>query len=536
MIDINTCFETTSYYHTLAYYSHLVPVFIALFLSFYVFWKTEYSKISRIFLLFTLSFSLWLVGDVIIWTTQKYFTIYFIWSWLDYVNTVFFVLGSYFFGVLVRGEVSKLEKIIFLALCVPAFVLTLSGNSVTSFIQPWCEAEENTVITFYKLFAEWVAVASILYSAFIAWKKSKKINRLQIVTISFSILLFFSVFSLTEYIAVRTNIYEVNLYGLFILPLFLALVVFSITNLQVFNLRFLGIQILVYLLIIMVASQLLFIQDVTDRFLSILTIISTVLFGYLLLRNTAREIQTRIEIERLSKELKIANKSQEELLHFITHQIKGFLTKSRNIFAEMMEGTFGPISGDVKNIAEQGLKINTDGVNTVQTILNAANIRTGKLSYNMSPIDLRNVIQKSFEKNRKSAESKSLDFVLNIDETSEYKIKGDENQLLEAFSNLIDNSIKYTPKGEVRVSLVKSDNKIQFSVKDTGIGIAPEDKSKLFTEGGRGKNTLEVNVDSTGFGLYIVKNIIEAHNGRVWVESEGEGKGSEFIVEVPTSA
>jgi signal transduction histidine kinase len=81
------------------------------------------------------------------------------------------------------------------------------------------------------------------------------------------------------------------------------------------------------------------------------------------------------------------------------------------------------------------------------------------------------------------------------------------------------------------VSLEKKDGKILFSVKDTGIGLTPEDKKNLFTEGGRGKDSVKFNVDSTGYGLYSVKLIVEAHGARVWAESEGAGKGSEFFVE-----
>ncbi len=69
-------------------------------------------------------------------------------------------------------------------------------------------------------------------------------------------------------------------------------------------------------------------------------------------------------------------------------------------------------------------------------------------------------------------------------------------------------------------------------MKDTGFGITAEDKKNLFTEGGRGKDSVKVNVDSTGYGLYSVKLIVDAHKGKVWAESEGEGKGSQFYVEL----
>ena len=74
---------------------------------------------------------------------------------------------------------------------------------------------------------------------------------------------------------------------------------------------------------------------------------------------------------------------------------------------------------------------------------------------------------------------------------------------------------------------------VHLEIRDTGVGISEEDMKNLFTEGGHGKNSQKVNVESTGFGLYIVKNIIEAHGGKVWAESEGEGKGARFIVELP---
>jgi signal transduction histidine kinase len=112
------------------------------------------------------------------------------------------------------------------------------------------------------------------------------------------------------------------------------------------------------------------------------------------------------------------------------------------------------------------------------------------------------------------------------------QIIGDESQLRNAFKNLIDNSIKYTPQGSVSIDVKQQHDKVVFTIKDTGVGITPEDMAHLFTEGGHGKDSTKVNTDSTGFGLYIVKNIIEAHHGKVWVESEGAGKGSTFTVEL----
>ncbi len=73
----------------------------------------------------------------------------------------------------------------------------------------------------------------------------------------------------------------------------------------------------------------------------------------------------------------------------------------------------------------------------------------------------------------------------------------------------------------------------RIDVVDTGVGITPEDMSRLFTAGGHGKDSIHINVHSTGYGLFIAKSVVEAHGGRIWAESEGTGKGSRFVVELP---
>jgi two-component system sensor histidine kinase VicK len=102
-------------------------------------------------------------------------------------------------------------------------------------------------------------------------------------------------------------------------------------------------------------------------------------------------------------------------------------------------------------------------------------------------------------------------------------------------SNLANNAINYTPLGSVSVKLEERESCIRFSITDTGVGLSEEDKAVLFTEGGHGKEARAVNPHSTGYGLFIAKRIVDAHHGRIWAESEGRGKGSTFIVEIPTT-
>ncbi|HUD01591.1 MAG TPA: ATP-binding protein [Rhabdochlamydiaceae bacterium] len=110
---------------------------------------------------------------------------------------------------------------------------------------------------------------------------------------------------------------------------------------------------------------------------------------------------------------------------------------------------------------------------------------------------------------------------------------GDPTHLGEAVRNLIDNSINYTQKGSITLGLNRSGGNIIFTVEDTGVGINDEDKTKLFTQGGRGKESSKINVNSTGYGLVFVKSVAEAHHGSVRADSLGTGKGSTFTMELP---
>lgn len=238
-----------------------------------------------------------------------------------------------------------------------------------------------------------------------------------------------------------------------------------------------------------------------------------------------------LELARLYKEVDNLNKQQESLMHLINHKVKGSFTHSKYIFAGMLDGTFGDINEEIKKRAQQGLDSDDIGIKTINLVLNAANLQKGAVKYDMKKTDFKELVLKTIAETKGPAEAKGLQVETDIKDGG-YAVLGDSFWLKEVINNLIDNSIKYTKAGKITISLEDGDGKVKFSIKDTGIGITDEDKKNLFTEGGRGKDSVKVNVDSTGYGLYSVKLIIEAHNGKVWAES-GSGKGSTFFVELP---
>jgi signal transduction histidine kinase len=167
----------------------------------------------------------------------------------------------------------------------------------------------------------------------------------------------------------------------------------------------------------------------------------------------------------------------------------------------------------------------------VEDLLNVSKIEQGGMKYEMVKFDFGELVESTATELSITAEKKSLKLTSNIPKEQKYFINGDKEKLRQVLVNLIDNSIKYTLKGEIEASLKLEKSKIILAIKDTGVGIPKEIIGKLFEKFSRGEGA-KLNTSGSGLGLYLVKELIEAHKGRVWAESEGEGKGSTFIVEL----
>jgi signal transduction histidine kinase len=114
-------------------------------------------------------------------------------------------------------------------------------------------------------------------------------------------------------------------------------------------------------------------------------------------------------------------------------------------------------------------------------------------------------------------------------------VQGDPFYLNHALSNLVDNAYRYTPAGAIIVSARTVNGSVEVSVSDTGVGIPPEEQKRLFRQFIRGEHDEVRSQKGTGLGLSIAHSIVEAHRGRIWVDSE-VGKGSTFCFAIPVAA
>ncbi|MCF7831830.1 MAG: hypothetical protein K9M36_03025 [Candidatus Pacebacteria bacterium] len=548
MIDnsiLNTCWESTNSLHTIAYYSHFVPVIAALVLAFFVYKKSDSKILAHVFMLFVGAFSLWLLLDVVAWTSQNYYLIHFVWSLLDYINIVFYLAGFYLFWLIVKKkDIATWLKFVMFAIQIPALYLIFQELTVIGFDQTWCESIEGSFVSLYKVIVEIVVILAIIVLTVVSLIKEWSIKGKKVLIVAFGFLLFFVIFAITEYIAVQTGFYEINLYGLFSLPVFIAIIVFSITNLGIFDFRILGTQVITVMLIILIAAQFLFLDKTSDKILNSFTLVLSFIFGMLLLLNVKKEESQKQEIELLAKNLASSNdnlyvaneklkeldKLKTEFLSLATHQLRSPLTAIKGYTSMILDNSYGAFSETLKEPLTRIFQSTQNLAKVIEDFLNVSKIEQGGMKYQFVQLNIIKLLSQMVKELEVLAQGRGLDLKIQNTLSESEIVFGDEQKLRQVFLNFIDNAIKYTISGSILVRIVLADiNHIRVDIIDTGAGISAEDKSKLFQKFGRTQSG-RLNTGGSGLGLYLAKKIIADHKGEIVVESEGVGKGTTFSV------
>ena len=231
--------------------------------------------------------------------------------------------------------------------------------------------------------------------------------------------------------------------------------------------------------------------------------------------------------------LKRINENQTSLLRTVSHEVKGYLAHDAAALAQIVDESSAHKAQSLEAFARRALGETRKGVASVMGLLGDSNIQTGAIQMNSESIDLKPLVTKLVEEYRSSAESKKILLRLSVG-NNPCSIQGDTLKLRNlVFRNLIDNAFHYTEKGSIQVALSSDGLSVRFTVTDTGIGISREDMVRLFAPGAHGLHSLDINPESTGFGLSSARAVVDAHHGKLWAESDGPQMGSTFVVELP---
>jgi signal transduction histidine kinase len=170
----------------------------------------------------------------------------------------------------------------------------------------------------------------------------------------------------------------------------------------------------------------------------------------------------------------------------------------------------------------------------IENLLDASRIESEKLKLNLKKENIVEIVKNCINENRYLANKRNIILELNLPEVVNIEI--DKIRIEQVITNLLSNAIKNTPKkGIIRIKLEEKGNSVYFTIKDKGIGLTEKEMEKLFTKFGkieRYGQKMDVDIEGSGLGLYISKEIVDLHGGHIWVESAGRNEGSTFYIKL----
>ena len=234
----------------------------------------------------------------------------------------------------------------------------------------------------------------------------------------------------------------------------------------------------------------------------------------------------------VSRENAIA-KSKSEFISVAAHQLRTPLSAIKWVFKMLLDGDAGSINNEQQMFLQKGYQSNERIIQLVTDMLDVARIEEGRFGFEFYYADVINIIKKAMEAFQVKAIEKNIKLTLESPPNPIKPIKVDPTRIELALQNLIDNALKYTLSGgDIIVKVELAGSFVQISIKDSGVGIPDGQEKKLFTKFFRGTNAVKIQTEGTGLGLFITRNIILRHGGKIWAETK-EGKGSIFYFTLP---
>lgn len=337
------------------------------------------------------------------------------------------------------------------------------------------------------------------------------------------------------------GIFDWNWFGQISTVIMSSLITYGIFKHRIFNVRIIFTEVLIFFVWLISFLRIVFAETTAAVIFNTLAFGALVFIGYLLIRSVTREVESREKLEQLATELQSANsrlreldRQKSEFLSIATHQLRGPLAGIRGHLSLIIDGSYGSVPKEILDVVKK--IFNSSGVlaQTINDFLNVSRIEQGRMQYDMETIDCNKLIARIVEDLQPVAQERRLSLTQETTCT-DCHIYADKAKLQHIFTNLIDNAIKYTEHGWVTVALTDAptENMLRVTISDSGIGIDAQEIQGLFEKFVRARGASGINIHGTGLGLYVARQMVVAHHGNIWAESDGKGKGSRFIVELP---
>jgi len=545
---------------SLLYYSHIPTAAIALALAFFIFLKNKKEIASILLFIIASLFSVWSFLDLILWTNNNSTLIIFSWLLIRIVEVLIPIFVLYFsYWLIKKKDPPFFIKSFFLVLVIPVLIFIPTTFHFQTFDLSLCEPIEGSTLNYLHFFEPFVFISLVFFLIKEIFKEKNQ-SRKKIVLISLGSSFFLLSFLGTNLLGSFTLDWKTLQYGLFGMPIFMGFLSYLILKYQAFDIKVIAGQFLVISVWMGVFSQLFISnQNQENLMLAITTLTLTTVLGYIIFRSVKQEVvlaegvrESSEKLLKINKKLEELDRAKSEFISIASHQLRTPLTSIKGFSSLLLENTFGKVPEKQKEAINKIFVNNEKLVLLVEDMLNVSRLESGRLQYDFEETEIVPLVGDVIKNLKLYAKNKKLYLKFLKPKEALPLILADQRKLSEIVANLIDNAIKYTPKGGVTVTIESFERSqkvgkfegtgtfdqtwVRVRVKDTGIGMSEEETVSIFEKFKKGNYTEEENgvlVSGTGLGVYISRQMTHASSGKLFAKSPGKNKGSEFILELP---
>lgn len=241
-----------------------------------------------------------------------------------------------------------------------------------------------------------------------------------------------------------------------------------------------------------------------------------------------------IHYYKLNQQTKRLKEQKTEFVSIASHQLRGPVSIIHGYISMILDGDYGKVPEEFEEPLYRSFRSSKALSFLIDDYLDVSQIDRGDMEYFIANVDLNKLLEEVVSEFKMIAEKTNLNFQFEKPE-QQITVKGDRNKIFQIISNILDNAIKYTPKGFVRIKTKVENDKAIITIEDSGIGIDPSKNNEIFNKFSRSEEAIKLNVTGTGLGLFVAKTLAEAQDGNIWTKSDGVGKGSTFFISIPVA-
>ncbi|MFA7243858.1 MAG: ATP-binding protein [Patescibacteria group bacterium] len=469
-----------------------------------------------------------------------------IWAKLNFASVTIFIILSYFF-VINFFKKTKTTRAVDYAIVAFGTVLLFTVTFSRLIIDSTSSETWGNQINYGPLWLCYVLAISLIggYSVFILLQKYKDLDtegKSKLKYFLVGVFLFFLgnlIFNALINLIVDSN--KFDSFGDYSILIFLGFTAYAIIKDKLFDIKLIATQIIVIALSVSLLIEVFISNTLSEGAIKAIIWGLATYGGYLLIKSVQVEIKQREDLAVLAKKLEKANDDlkkmdqlKDDFISMASHELNTPVSAIKGYMSMILEeGLGGKIPDQVRSYLEKVYSSSQRLASMIKDLLNVSRIESGRihLIYEQKPIE--ELIDQAIGEIMSKAKEANHTLVFNKPEKALPLTWFDVTRIMEILINIIGNSIKYTdPGGKIEVSASAEDKLITVAIKDNGRGIPKEKQDQVFSKFTQ-VDVLKDEVKGTGLGMYISKEFINLHKGKIWFESDGENKGTTFYFSLP---